>query len=94
MPALACKWFLDTENKWFHDAPYHTDDPTISWTLDEPELRKAEPVRPSGVCEAGLSGVAEGPGRLMPSQCVRLARAKLMSSGMLLGRLSFLPYGP
>ena len=37
LPALACKWFLDTENEWFHDDPYDTDDPSMSWALEEPE---------------------------------------------------------
>ena len=27
LPALTCKWFLDTENEWFHDDPYDADDP-------------------------------------------------------------------
>ena len=30
LPALACKWFLETENEWFNDDRYDTTDPTIS----------------------------------------------------------------
>ena len=37
MPALACKWFLDTENERFYDDPYDAEDPFITWSLDEPE---------------------------------------------------------
>ena len=37
LPALACKWFLEPENKWFHDDPYDIADHTISSSLDEPE---------------------------------------------------------
>ena len=39
--ALACNWFLDIGNEWFHDDPYHIYDPTISCALDETKLKKA-----------------------------------------------------
>ena len=35
LPALACTWFLDTAHERFYDDPYGTDDPTLSWFLDE-----------------------------------------------------------
>ena len=64
LPALACKWFLDTEDEWFHDDPYDTDDPSISWALDEPEPSPADMLTHTDIFRGG-SDAAAGKGGLV-----------------------------
>ena len=69
MPALACKWFLDTENERFYDDPYDAEDPFITWSLDEPEptapnaclVRYASADRKVGQGGPAASGSATAP---------------------------------
>ena len=93
--ALACKWILDTENEWFHDDPYHIDDPTISYALDDTELKKAEPMRPAGVCEAGLDDGRCGGTRATDAEPMRPSGArKAEVKRDAPGATALRPYGP